>query len=272
MKTLFNLLATTLLLGTLYSCTTTTTETETTTTAEVEPEVAPITLSAAPGSPDYADAMLEFVTPDEGETLPSGDSVTFNYNVTNYELGVVTQDANQKALANSAKGQHVHLILNNEPYHAIYQPEGFKLALDDGHYVAISFLSRSYHESVKNPEAYKVKQFTVGDGESEEVDLSAPMLFYSRPKGTYTGEEAESILFDFYLVNTEIGPGGNQVRVTVNGDTTMMIDQWKPYVLEGLPMGDNTVKIELVDSDGNLIDSPVNSEERTFTLEAGGNM
>ena len=270
MKTLLNLLAAIFLISTFYACTTTsTTETETEAVTDAEPEATPVTLSAAPNSPDYADAMLEFVAPSEGETLPSGDSVAFSYNVTNYELGIVTPDANQKPLANSAQGQHVHLILNNEPYHAIYEPEGFKLALDDGHYVAISFLSRSYHESVKNPEAYKVKQFTVGDGEGEDVDLSAPMLFYSRPKGTYTGNETKSVLFDFYLVNTEIGPGGNQVQVTVNGDTTMMVDQWKPYVLEGLPMGENTVKIELVDSDGNLIDSPINSEERTFTLEGG---
>ena len=269
MKTLLNLLATIFILGTFSACTTTSTTETDATTDIAEPEAAPITLSAAPSSPDYADAMLEFISPAEGETLPSGDSVAFSYNVTNYELGVVTSDASQKALANSAQGQHVHLILNNEPYHAIYKPEGFKLALDDGHYVAISFLSRSYHESVKNPEAYKVNQFTVGDGEDEDVDLSAPMLFYSRPKGTYTGKDTQKVLFDFYLVNTEIGPGGNQVRVTVNGDTTMMVDQWKPYVLEGLPMGDNTVKIELVDSDDNLIDSPINSEERTFTLEAG---
>ena len=268
MKTLFSLLATTFLLSTFFACTTTST-TETEATTEMEPAAPPITLSAAPASPDYADAMLEFIAPAEGETLPSGDSVAFSYNVTNYELGVVTPDANQKALANSAKGQHVHLILNNRPYEAIYEPEGFKMALDDGHYVAISFLSRSYHESVKNPEAYKVNQFTVGDDQDEDVDMSAPMLFYSRPKGTYTGNETKSVLFDFYLVNTEIGAGNNQVRVTVNSDTTMMVDRWRPYVLQGLPMGENTVKIELVDSDGDLIDSPFNSEERTFTLEEG---
>ena len=269
MKKLFLLLCVPFLSWTLYSCSSTsTTETGNADSTMVEEEP-PVTLSSAPGSPEYNDAMLEITGPTEGQTLPSGDSVAFSYNVTNYELGVPTADASQKPLANSAKGQHVHLILNNDPYHAIYQPEGFKLALDDGHYVALSFLSRSYHESVKNPEAYKVIQFTVGDGETEDVDMSAPMLFYSRPKGTYAGEDAEQVLFDFYLVNTEIGEGGNQVRVTVNGDTTMMVNEWKPFVLEGLPMGDNTVKIELLDSAGDLIDSPFNSEERTFTLEEG---
>jgi hypothetical protein len=77
------------------------------------------------------------------------------------------------------------------------------------------------------------------------------------------------VLFDFYLVNTEIGPDGNKVRVTVNGNEEFTVDEWQPYVLEGLPMGENTVQIELIDSEGNLVDSPFNSETRTFTLEAG---
>lgn len=268
MKKLFLVLSAPLFAGVLYSCSSSSTS-ETEATDTMMTEEPSVTLSPAPGSPEYADAMVEITSPTEGQTLPSGDSVAFSYNVTNYELSTPTPDASQKPLANSAKGQHVHLILNNNPYHAIYQPEGFNLALEDGHYVALSFLSRSYHESVKNPEAYKVIQFTVGDGESEEVDMSAPMLFYSRPKGTYTGKDTEKVLFDFYLVNTEIGAGGNQVRVTVNGDTTMTVDEWKPFILEGLPMGDNTVKVELVDSSGNLIESPFNSEERTFTLEEG---
>ena len=266
MKKLFLLLSVPFL---LYSCSSSSTSETANADDTMVEEDTPITLSPAPASPEYTDAMLEITAPTEGQSLSSGDSVAFSYNVTNYELGVVTDDASEKPLANSADGQHVHLILNNEPYYAIYEPEGFKLALDDGHYVALSFLSRSYHESVKNPEAYKVIQFTVGEGETEEVDLAAPMLFYSRPKGTYTGQDTEQLLFDFYLVNTEIGTGGNQVRVTVNNDTTMMVDQWQPFVLEGLPMGENTIKIELVDSAGNLIDSPFNSEERTFTLEEG---
>lgn len=230
-----------------------------------EEQMGEVTLSPAPDAVDYPDAILEMSSPTEGETI-NGNSVSFNYDVTNYELGVQTPDADQKPLANSAQGQHIHLILNNNPYYAIYEPT-HQMELDNGHYVALSFLSRSYHQSVKHPEAFTISQFTVGEGESEEVDLSAPMLFYSRPKGTYTGADAETLLFDFYLVNTEIGANGNQVRVTVNGDQEFMVDEWAPMLLEGLPMGENTVKIELVDSEGNLIDSPFNSEERTFTLE-----
>lgn len=256
------------LMSVFSSCTTPTSqegETEADTTAMPQDQ---ISISPASASTDFPDAILKMTAPTEGTQLSGDDSIEFSYDVTNFELAVPTEDADQKQIAKSAQGQHIHLILNNNPYHAIYEPN-YKLDLEDGHYVALSFLSRSYHESVKTPDAYMVSQFTVGDAEEEAVDLSAPMLFYSRPKGTYTGADTERLLFDFYLVNTEVGSGGNQVRVTVNSDTTFMVDQWQPYIMEGLPMGENTIKIELVDSQGNLIDSPFNSEERTFTLEEG---
>lgn len=266
MKNLFLSFISLFFLSLMVSCGPSSTQEESTDMGDsVAVEDNEVTLSPAPSSTDYPNAILEMSTPTEGETI-SGNSVTFNYEVTNYELGAQTQDADQKPLANSAQGQHIHLILNNEPYHALYEPT-HQIELDNGHYVAISFLSRSYHESVKQPEAFKVSQFTVGEGEGEDVDLSAPMLFYSRPKGNYTGADTETVLFDFYLVNTEIGANANKVRVTVNGDQEFMVDEWAPMVLEGLPMGENTVKIELVDSEGNLVESPFNSEERTFTLE-----
>lgn len=228
----------------------------------------PVVLSAAPNSPEYMDAILQLNSPTEGEQLSSSDSVSFAFTVTNYELGIQTPDATEKPLANSGNGQHIHLILNNEPYSAHYEPE-FNKAMEDGHYVALAFLSRSYHESVKNPEAYSLIQFNVGEGEGEDIDVTAPHMFYSRPKGTYSGADTEKLLLDFYLVNTDLGDTGNSVRVTVNGDTEFTITEWKPYVLENLPMGENTIKLELLDSSGNLIDSPYNPVERTVTLEEG---
>jgi len=73
-------------------------------------------------------------------------------------------------------------------------------------------------------------------------------------------------MLDFYLVNTELSPEGNKVRATING-TEFMLDRWMPYIMEGLPMGENTVKLELVDNNGNVLPGPFNSVERTFTLK-----
>ncbi len=214
-------------------------------------------------SPKFPDAQLALNTPTSDANVEAG-AVSFDYTVTNYELGIQTSDVDKKTCANSAQGQHIHLILNNEPYTAHYEAS-FTRELEPGHYVALSFLSRSYHESIKTENAYVVRQFTVGDAEGE-ADLSAQHLFYSRPKGEYTGEDTKQVMLDFYLVNTSISPEGNKVRATVNATTEFMIDTWQPYLIEGLPMGENTIKLELVDNMGNLVEGGFNSVERTFTL------
>ena len=232
---------------------------------EDEP-VAEIIISPVEDSPIFEGAKLTMKTP--SEKAASG-TVKFSYDVENYELAAQTSDATVKQCANSGKGQHIHLILNNQPYSAHYEA-AFEKELEDGHYVALSFLSRSYHESIKEDGAAVVTQFTVGETDAEPADLSAPHMFYSRPKGTYTGADTKKLLLDFYLVNTTLAADGNKVRATINGQE-FMIDQWTPYFVEGLPMGENTFKLELLDKDGQPIPGPFNSVERTVTLqEAAG--
>jgi hypothetical protein len=225
-----------------------------------------ILVSPVTDSPEFPDAILEMNDPDEFARLEPGN-LQFSYDVTNYELRAQTSDADSKNCANSADGQHIHLILNNQPYTAHYEPS-FEQEVNPGHYVALSFLSRSYHESIKTPEAYVLRQFTVGNAEAEEVDLNGPLLFYSRPKGSYSGEDTHKILLDFYLVNCDLSQDGYKVRATINGHE-FMFNEWVPYFVEGLPMGENEFIIELLDADGNLVDSPFNRTERTITLEGG---
>lgn len=249
---------------TFYGCDSTkTTSEEQANTDTIQTEAQEITITPVTDFPEYSDAMLEMNEPMENAAI-SEDSVSFAYNVKNFELATQTEN-NSMNLANSGDGQHIHLIFNNEPYHAHYGTD-FKMALEDDHYVALSFLSRSYHMSVKNPDAYVLRQFTVGDAEAEEADLTAPHMFYSRPKGEYSGVDTENLLLDFYLVNTELSETGNKVRATINGEE-FMISKWEPYVIQGLPMGEVTIKLELLDSEGNLIEGPFNSVERTVTLK-----
>lgn len=215
-------------------------------------------------SPTFEDASLTTTSPKNGANVKAG-KVKFTYDVKNYELGAQTSDATQNGLANSGDGQHIHAILNNEPYMAHYKPE-FEKDLQPGNYVLLSFLSRSYHESLKNKAAMDLIQFTVGDAKAEPIDLDAPHLFYSRPKGTYKGEDTNKLLLDFYLVNCELSPDGYKVRATINGSAFTLTD-WTAYVVEGLGAGENAFKLELLDGDGNLVKSPYNPSERTIILE-----
>lgn len=216
------------------------------------------------GSVEFQDAILEERLPEQNAKLKSGE-VIFEYEVKNYDLKKQTPSGPCHDCSNSKDGQHIHLILNNEPYIAIYEPI-YKTTLKEGHYVALSFLSRSYHESIKQFEAFDLRQFSVGNVKAKEIDLSQPMLFYSRPKGEYTGEGAKNVLLDFYLVNTDLSNSGNKVRATINGNE-FVIEKWQPFMIQGLPMGENTVKIELIDKDGKLLSSPFNTIERKIMLK-----
>lgn len=224
-----------------------------------------ISVSPVVNSPGFPDAILEQSFPIENAKLDTG-KVAFNYEIKNYQLTAQTLDAELKQCANSAQGQHIHHILNNQPYTALYEPK-HEANLPEGNYIVLSFLSRSYHESLKHSSAYVLRQFTVGDVNPEPTDLNAPHMFYSRPKGEYKGKDTEHVMLDFYLVNTSLAENGNKVRATING-SEFLIDTWQPYMMEGLPMGTNTVKLELIDKDGNLVSGPFNSVERTFTLSA----
>lgn len=236
------------------------------TTDNTAGEQGQISIRPEEDSPEFPNAILEQNSPTDGQKLKS--PVTFEYNVKNYELTKMTESEHTQMLANSDKGQHIHLIVNNQPYDAVYETT-YQKELEEGHYVELSFLSRSYHMSLKHPEAYVLRQFTVGNAKPGNVDLNAPHMFYSRPKGTYKGpKETNNVMLDFYLVNTDLSENGNRVRATINGEE-FMITEWRPYVIEGLPMGETTIKLEMLDENDQLVQSPYNPVTRTITLEEG---
>ena len=214
-----------------------------------------ITITKVDGSAPYSNSSISL-----NNLKIDDDNFTFSFDVINYELGIQSLKDFDYTLANSNKGQHIHFIVNNGPYSAHYQ-QNITKKLDKGNNVILAFLSRSYHESVKNPNAFILTQTG-----NDKINLNNEFLFYSRPKGTYKGVDTEKLLLDFYLVNTNISTDGNKVRATIQ-DTEFIIDEWAPYYIEGLPKGEIIVKLELIDSNGNLIDAPFNPSTRTVMLE-----
>jgi hypothetical protein len=226
-----------------------------------------ITVTPYNDSPKFPSAQIRVNAPIQGSTMPSGE-VAFSYDLTNFQLTKMTESEHSMQMANSMKGQHIHNIVDNQPYTAHYDTK-FTKPIADGNHVILSFLSRSYHESLKQRGAYDLRTITVGTpaagAPANDFDLKAPHLFYSRPKDTYSGKDAQKIMLDFYLVNTTLAPDGNKVRATINGNE-FMLDQWLPYMMEGLPAGQATIKLELLDSSGTLIPGPYNSVTRTITV------
>lgn len=200
-------------------------------------------------------------------------------------------------------GNHVHVILDNQPYAAHYMwDEGFELRnVTDGEHILRMFPSRPWHESYKNDGAFKIIKFSVKDGRADEtkpttddkgntmadakkdtaegaevvsstagnVDFAKPLLTYSRPKGEYKGADTDAIMIDFWLTNAKLtGDGGEYlVRYSINGGAPQTLDKWEPIWLKDWNEGINTVKLEFIDNEGRLVENGgYNSTEREITI------
>ncbi len=192
---------------------------------------------------------------------------TFGVRGDKYKLGKQSTDAPAKMCANSAKGQHIHLIMNDSPYAAKYVNQ-FEHDVPDGDHHMLAFLSRSYHESIKSNGASVALKVNVENKSIVKTEqIKEPMLFYSRPKGNYVGNDTKNLMLDFFLTNVNLSADGYKVKADINGTETIITD-WQPYYLNGLPMGENTITLTLIDKDNKKVDTPLNPVSRTFTLKA----
>lgn len=232
-----------------------------------------ITLTDFPPSPDFPDASLGISNMTVNRT---GDSVklTVLFDVKNYELKSQTNDAGSKQCANSKEGQHIHFILDNKPYVALYEPKHeLTLPLNSEHYL-LCFLSRSYHESIKHKQAAVLAHFRIdANGKLERLPESkSAMLFYSRPKGDYLGKDTANVMLDFYPTLANLGTD-HKVRADISNETngrkaSFTLDKWEPKFIEGLGTGNCSVTLTLLDKDGTPVTGENMSVTRNFKLAA----
>lgn len=255
-------------------------------------------LMASRGEQDNAQPTLKIVQPAANSTV-NGSTVKVKLEISG-DLKGYTPHMDEA----TKTGNHIHVILDNQPYEAYYNIDReFELRnVADGEHTLRVFPSRPWHESYKNQGAFQMVKFTVKNGGADvnkpattnsgqqmsntnaaptpegkdmqnstagAVDATKPLLTYSRPKGEYKGADADPIMIDFWLANAQLkGEGGNyRVRYTIDGGTPQYIDKWAPIWLAGWTSGKHTIKLELVDEDGNIIDNGgYNSTSREITV------
>lgn len=240
--------------------------------------VAQVRIVKVERSRPFSDARVRIVSPLNNESLLSF-SPEVRLEVSGFETGVQTGTKRKSLIANSAEGQHIHLIVDNKPYRAIYdisKPVVLK-NLSLGPHTLIVFPSRSYHESVKSEGAAHVVNFNVLTSFTLEpqLDFSAPALIYSRPKGVYKGGDAENVMVDFYLRNTTLGADGYKVNLFIfEGErasrsslvASEVFDVWQPAFVQGLKSGIYTFQLELVDSGGDRVPGNFGAGERVVRV------
>ena len=271
------LLAAALLLAASCNDSTTTTETTATDSASLSSSTSAsssIKLADVPPSPDFAEAKLHLAGMTASPAGADSVKIAFKFHVDKYELMAQTSSEAGALCNNSDKGQHIHFILDNKPYVALYEPKHETTVQKNSEHHLLCFLSRSYHESVKGLEAAVMVHFKVdGEGKIERLETpEAPMLFYSRPKGDYLGKDTANVLLDFYPVNAKIGLD-YKVKADIRNENTgatasFTFDTWKPAFLQGLGTGKTTVVLTLIDKDGKPLTGEHTSITRTINLAA----
>ncbi len=204
-------------------------------------------MMAARGQQDAASPVLKIVSPAEGSTINSSSvpvRLDLSGDLKGYEPGMNPE---------TKMGNHIHVILDNQPYEAYYDIDGgpFELRnVGDGEHTLRVFASRPWHESYKNDGSFQMVKFTVKNGNANTnqpattnsgqlmsnvnsnanaaptpegkamqastggaVDAKRPLLTYSRPKGEYRGAEADPIMIDFWLANAKLVGDGGEYRV-----------------------------------------------------------
>ncbi|HEY9083153.1 MAG TPA: hypothetical protein VIN73_07450 [Vicingaceae bacterium] len=176
-------------------------------------------------------------------------------------------------LANTSFKEGINLlqfsIENNQNYNITTIQNNYTIATHSntkieqeflsGNNVFLAFLSDENNLGIKTNNATLLKNIVLND----EVlfDEKQAHLFYYLPQNNIA-------ILDFCLVNTSLSENGNKIKVTFNGTTSIIVDKWASYQIDGLTQNKNTIRIELIDKIGKLIPGPFNdSGERSFTLK-----
>jgi len=233
-----------------------------------------VELTPVTGSPEFPNATLSIASVKAVAQGADSAKVSFAFGVKNYELKGQTPDAGNKNCNNSDKGQHIHFIMDNNPYVALYEPKHeITLAKNTEHYL-MCFLSRSYHESIKSKGAAVVYHFKIDEAGKlvKMEDPKTPMLFYSRPKGDYLGKDTANLLLDFYVWNAALG-NDLKVKAMISNSTNaqqkeVSFDSWQAMFIQNLGTGKSSVNIKLVDKDGKDIQGPMTNATRNIQMAA----
>lgn len=242
------------------------------------------------GGQDDAKPVLKIVAPADQSTV-NGSTVQVRLTLS----GELTGGYNTGKDPSTGMGNHVHVILDNQPYEAYYDldlPFELRNVVAGKHTLRV-FPSRPWHESYKNEGAFQMVTFTVtgggdpskptttntgqvvannnaspaalpsappagyGEDMPPSVDPTKPLLTYSRPKGENKGPDADPIMIDFWLSNAKLrGDGGEyRVRYIIDDDEPRFIDKWEPIWLSGWTSGSHSVRLELIDKDNNPVEN-----------------
>ena len=183
-------------------------------------------------------------------------------------------------LRNLADGEHTLRVFPSRPWHESYKNDGafqlVKFTIKNGGADTTQPATTNSGQQMSNansnanaapkatPEGKEMQQTNAGS-----IDPKKPLLTYSRPKGEYKNADADAVMIDFWLTGGKLKEDGGEYRVryTVDNGDAKYIDKWGPIWLSGFTAGKHTVRLELVNQNGETVDNGgYNATSRDITI------
>jgi len=183
-------------------------------------------------------------------------------------------------LRNLADGEHTLRVFPSRPWHESYKNDGafqlVKFTIKNGGADTTQPATTNSGQQMSNansnanaapkatPEGKEMQQTNAGS-----IDPKKPLLTYSRPKGEYKNADADAVMIDFWLTGGKLKDDGGEYRVryTVDNGDAKYIDKWGPIWLSGFTAGKHTVRLELVNQNGETVDNGgYNATSRDITI------
>ena len=163
-------------------------------------------------------------------------------------------------------GTNLHFMLDNEPFEVQYDsshPHVFK-DVKPGTHTIRAFVTNMMHEAIRGSMDMVTFSVAYPDAANRQCP-GVPTLTYNLPQGEYLGIDAADITLDYLVTNINLARGGNKVTYSVDG-RRFFAEDGMPRHLTGLRAGYHVLRIELQDENGDTIEGPFNSVERTILV------
>jgi|GEM_PF-2628817 len=211
--------------------------------------------------------------------------------VSNFPIGVdiKSQQLNDEGVKESSYGSRVLLIFSNgrrlyvtkDDVNLLFSqrayfnkrfrvkvPENIYKSVEKSSFAIYSMLINGYGETIKNENAFftDVYSYSKDNKEMREMkeSLKRPFLIYNEPFGVIDGG---NVLLDFYLRNVELSKDGYTVDLYVDDHKIAKITKWTPNVIKNLKKGVHTIKLELIDPSGKVVNNQASVNSATIHIK-----
>lgn len=249
----------------------------------VAPELPGLRVLAVPPSPEGETVVLRLALPEYGQVL-NALPIWLQFRVEGYPLGSDSQFDRRDEVAGTDLGQTLHIVIDDNPYFAysgpafaafdevsLYYDSSYKIEipyrLTEGMHTIRAFPARSFGESLKGENTYIASVFYVGkEKDNPGLSLDGPYITYNEPSNQIYLTSSKPILLDFYVTNCALTADGYKVRLSIDGHGVRTLTSWQPYYIYGLPKGNHTVLLELIDRDNKVVPGEFNRVQRSITV------